>query len=323
MNAKAEAAARPRDVLQLCGIYPQAQHRLEGLAKVHRLDTASDRAALIESLKDRCEVLVTSGGLGASAATLASLPRLRLVACFGVGVDAIDVDYCTANGITVTNTPDVLTEDVADLAVALMLAAQRRVAQGDRYVRAGRWPSDGFPLGRSVRGSKVGIVGMGRIGQAIARRCEVFGCELAYTGPRRKPVDWRYEADAVALARWADVLIAALPGGASTQGAVSDGVLDALGADGCFVNIARGSVVDQKALVERLVDGRLGSAGLDVFNDEPNVPRELMNLDNVVLLPHIGSATADTRLAMGNLVVDNIQAWLDGRPLPTPFNQPA
>ncbi|HVL56486.1 MAG TPA: NAD(P)-dependent oxidoreductase, partial [Burkholderiaceae bacterium] len=209
-------------------------------------------------------------------------------------------------------------EDVADLAFALLIATVRRVALGDRFVRSGAWLKGSMPLTDSLQQKRVGIVGMGRIGQAIARRCAAFNTDIAYYGPQRKPLDWRYFDDLIELARWADVLVASLPGGQATAKRVSREVLEALGPDGYFVNIARGSVVDQGALVELLGQRRLAGAGLDVFNDEPNVPAALLTMDHVVLQPHQGSATFTTRQAMGQLVLDNVAAFVAQRPLPTP-----
>ncbi|MGE0804377.1 MAG: 2-hydroxyacid dehydrogenase [Burkholderiaceae bacterium] len=306
-------------LLLIAPLYPPTQQALETRYACHRLWEAADPQQLLARIGDECRVAVTHGGRGVDAATLEQLPALRLVACFGVGVDAVDVDWCRVNGVAVTNTPDVLTDDVADLALGLLLAAVRRIAAGDRFVREGRWLSGPMMPTGSLQGRRVGIVGLGRIGRAIARRCLAFNTEIGYHGPRPKPdVDWHYADSVVSLAEWADVLIAACPGGPQTHHLVSRAALQALGADGVFVNIARGSVVDQAALVELLASGALGSAGLDVFDDEPNVPSGLRSLDNVVLQPHQGSATFRTRGAMGQLVLDNVAAWFEGRPLLTP-----
>ena len=307
-------------ILLMAPLYPPTQQELESRWTVRRLFEAADADALLDELAADCRVVVTTGGRGIDAAAMARLPKLALVACFGVGVDAIDVDYCKAHGIAVTNTPDVLTEDVADLALALLLATLRRIPAGDRFVREGRWLKGSMPLPQSLQGRKVGIVGLGRIGMAIARRCEAFGTTIGWHGPRAKPdVSWPWFDDIVALGHWADVLVAACPGGAATRGLVSRAVLEALGPDGVFVNIARGSVVDEPALVELLGNGKLGSAGLDVFDDEPNVPAALLTMENVVLQPHVGSGTHPTRTAMGRLVLDNVAAWMDGKPLVTPL----
>ena len=307
------------EVLLMCPLYAPTQRRLEETYQVHKLWTASDPEALIRQVAPTCRVVVTSGGRGIDAATLAKLPAVKLVSCFGVGVDAIDTTYCKSRGITVTNTPDVLTDDVADLALALLLASLRKVAEADRFVRAGKWLKGSLPLATTVAGRKVGIVGMGRIGQAIADRCRAFKTEIGYFGPRRKPVEGQFFPDLVEMAKWADVLVAACPGGEATRGLVSGKVLEALGPEGHFVNISRGSVVDEKAMVRLLVEGKLGGAGLDVFEDEPRVPAELLTLDNVVLQPHQGSGTTQTRMAMGDLTVGNVDAFFAGKPLLTPF----
>lgn len=307
------------EVLLMCPLFAPTQKRLEETYKVHPLWSAPDQDALIKQLASTCRVVVTSGGRGIDGATLARLPKVKLVSCFGVGVDAIDLDYCASHGITVTNTPDVLTDDVADLAVALMLASLRKVAEADRFVRAGKWLKGSLPLATSVAGRKVGIIGMGRIGQAIADRCRAFKTEIGHHGPRRKDVDGPYFADLVEMATWADVLIAACPGGEATRGLVSAKVLEALGPNGHFVNISRGSVVDESAMVQLLTEGKLGGAGLDVFVDEPKVPAELMTLETVVLQPHQGSGTSQTRQAMGDLTVGNVDAFFGDKALLTVY----
>jgi len=307
------------DILQVAAIYGPSQARLEADYTVHRLWQAPDRGAFVRDVAPRIEVLVTTGGAGAARALIEQLPRLRLIACFGVGVDAIDLAAARERGVAVTNTPDVLTDDVADLAIGLMLAALRGLATADRYVRAGLWLRANMPLQTRMSGKRLGIVGMGRIGQAIARRASAFDMSIAWNGPRPKDLPWRYEPDLLALARSVDVLVAACPGGATTRGLISRAVLEALG-PGVFVNIARGSVVDEAALVDLLVTQRLGGAALDVFADEPRVPEALFALDHVVLQPHQASATRETRGAMGQLVLDNIAAHVAGRPLLTPVN---
>lgn len=306
-------------ILLMSPYYAPTQKMLEERFRVHRYWEAADPQVLVSRLAPECEVVVTTGGGGLKADTIAQLPKLKLVACFGVGVDAIDLQACRARGIVVSNTPDVLTEDVADMALALLLATVRRIPFGDRFVRDGHWLKGGMPMTRSLQRRKVGVVGLGRIGSAIARRCEAFNTTVGWYGPRAKPdVSWRHFDDVVALADWADVLIAACPGGPATYRLVSREALQALGPDGVFVNIARGSVVDQAALIELLASGALGAAGLDVFDDEPNVPAQLCAMEQVVLQPHMGSATHPTRTEMGRLVLHNVEAWLAGRPLLTP-----
>ncbi|PTD27173.1 2-hydroxyacid dehydrogenase [Sphingomonas fennica] len=263
---------------------------------------------------------VTGGAEGIDAATIDRCPDLALIAVCAVGYDKVDVAHARARGIAVTNTPDVLTEDTADTAIALMFAVYRRVALYDRYVRDGRWEKEGPPpLARKLTGRRIGILGLGRIGSAIAKRCAPFAGEIAYHS--RTPVPgapYRYAADTVALAAGVDVLVVATPGGKGTAGLVDRAVLDALGPDGTLINIARGSVVDEDALVAALAEGRLGAAGLDVFAHEPHVPEALLAMENVVLLPHQGSATVETRKAMADLVIANVEAFFAGKPLLTP-----
>lgn len=307
-----------RDVLLVSALHAGTQAELEADYAVHRLWQAADPDVLLATVGPRIGICVTTGGAGAPRALIERLPALKLIACFGVGVDAIDLAAARERAIAVTNTPDVLTDDVADLALALILDAMRGISAGDRYVRAGRWAAGGFPLQTRMSGKRLGIVGMGRIGQAIARRAAAFDMQIAWQGPRAKPLPYRYEPDVVALAQSVDVLVAACPGGETTRGLISRSVLQALGPRGFFVNIARGSVVDEAALVELLATHQLGGAGLDVFVDEPNVPGGLLGLDNVVLQPHVASATQETRTAMGRLVLDNVAAFVAGRPLLTP-----
>jgi lactate dehydrogenase-like 2-hydroxyacid dehydrogenase len=307
-----------RDVLLVAPLHAGTQAELEATYAVHRLWTAADRDALLATVASRVEICVTTGGAGAARALIERLPNLKLIACFGVGVDAIDLAAARERSIAVTNTPDVLTDDVADLALALILDAMRGVSAGDRYVRAGRWLQGAFPLQARMSGKRLGVVGMGRIGRAIARRAAAFDMQIAWHGPRGKDLPYRYEPDLVALARSVDVLVAACPGGEATRGLISRRVLEAVGPRGYFVNVARGSVVDEAALVELLAARQLGGAGLDVFVDEPNVPARLLELDNVVLQPHVASATEETRTAMGRVVLDNVGAFVAGRPLRTP-----
>ena len=316
-DAPSAASVRP-EVLVVAPIYKPAQATLEATYTTHPLWNAADRAALLAEVAPRIDVVVTSGGgAGIQRALIEQLPQLKLIACFSVGLDQVDLAAARERGIAVTNTPDVLTDDVADLAVGLMLATARRMAVADRFVRAGRWLEGGFPLARKASGKRLGIVGMGRIGQAIARRADAFDMQIAWHGPSKKDVPYPFQPQLIELARSVDFLVAACPGGAATRGLISREVLTALGPKGIFINIARGSVVDQDAMVELLVSGQLGGAGLDVFVDEPHVPSELFNLDNVVLQPHQASATQETRGAMAQLVLDNVAAYAAGRPLLT------
>jgi len=308
------------EVLEMGSMYPPTQAALEEAFTVHKLWLAPDRDALIASLAPRITAVASSGRNGIDAATIARLPKLKIISHFGVGVDTVDTGAAKKHGVTVTNTPDVLTEDVADIAIGLLLATVRKIAVGDRYVRGGQWLKGSMPLTDTIQGKTLGVVGMGRIGRAIARRAEAFNLKIAYQGPRKKSdVSWPYYADPVALAKEVDFLVTACPGGPATEGLVSKAVIEALGPQGVFVNISRGSVADQPALVAALKEGKLGGAGLDVFADEPRVPEELFAMDNVVLQPHVGSATHPTRAAMGQLVIDNLAAFFAGKPLLTPY----
>jgi hydroxypyruvate reductase len=309
------------EVLLMGPMYAPTMQSLEEAFTVHHVSKAPDREALIASVADRITAAATTAFRGMDAATMAKLPKLKIVSHFGVGVDSVDVAAASARGVKVTNTPDVLTDDVADLTLGLLLATVRRMCAGDRYVRAGKWAERSFPLTDTIQGKTMGIVGMGRIGRAIARRAAAFNLKIAYQGPNRKAdVPYPYFADPVALAKEVDFLVAACPGGEATRGLVSRAVIEALGPQGIFVNISRGSVADEAALIEALGDGRLGGAGLDVFATEPRVPEAFFAMENVVLQPHVGSATHPTRRAMGQLVVDNLAAFFAGKPLVTPYN---
>jgi lactate dehydrogenase-like 2-hydroxyacid dehydrogenase len=298
---------------------PALEAALDAAYEVHRLHLAPDPAALVRAVGPFIRALVTTGAGGVANALVDALPALELIAIRGVGTDRVDLDHARSRGLRVTTTPDVLTEDVADLALALLLAAARRVCVGDAFVRKGLWPTQGLPLAWRVSGKRAGILGLGAIGSAIARRAEGFGMSIAYTGRAPKAgAPYRFEPSLVELARASDVLFVAASGNPSSLGIVNAEVLEALGPGGILVNIARGSLVDESALVAALVEGRLGGAGLDTFLDEPHVPEALFALDNVVLQPHQGSATAECRLDMGNLVLANLAAHFAKNPLPTP-----
>ena len=304
----------PPEIVVVGPMYPPTQARLEAEFTAHLLWQAADRAAFFRDVAERVRGVAVYALHGCAADIIAALPRLEIIACMGIGVDKIDLACARARGIVVTNTPDVVTEDTADLALALMLAVERRIAEADRFVRRGDWVNGDFPFGRALRRRKLGIVGLGRIGAAIATRAAAFGMEIAYQGPRRKAeAPYRYFADPVALAEWSEILAVACPGGAATRNLVNQAVIEALGGAGTLVNIARGSVVDEAALIAALQSGRLGGAGLDVYADEPRVPQPLLAMDNVVLSPHVGSATHDTRRAMGDLTVENLLAHFAGR----------
>ncbi|TIC88835.1 2-hydroxyacid dehydrogenase [Nocardioides sp. GY 10113] len=264
--------------------------------------------------------IVCSNFSPVGADLIEALPRLGMIANFGVGYDNIDLAAALSRGIAVSNTPGVLDPAVAEHAIALLLAVRRQVVAADRYVQEGRWPRGPFPLTGQVAGSHVGILGLGRIGQAVATRVEALGATVSYHNRRPVPgVPYAYLPSPVALAAAVDSLIVVVPGGAATDGLVDAEVLDALGPDGVLVNVARGSVVDEQALVAALDSGRLGGAGLDVFRDEPRVPAALLGRDDVVLQPHTASGTVTTRAAMGALTLDNLAAWMRGEPLLTPI----
>lgn len=263
--------------------------------------------------------LVTSGGRGADAALIDALPALKLIAVYGVGYDKVDLKAAARRSIAVTNTPDVLTADVADMALALTLALTRRIIDGDALVRSGAWPKRSMPLTRSVSGSKIGIVGLGRIGEAIARRFAGFDTEIGYWNRSPKSSEsWRSFPTPTALAAWADILIVALAGGDSTKGLIGAEAMEALGPEGLLINISRGTTVDEAALIAALESSGIAGAGLDVFLNEPTIDTRFSGLDNVVLSPHCGSATVATRRAMGELVRANLEAYFAGRKLPTP-----
>lgn len=264
--------------------------------------------------------LVSWARLAVTREMMDRLPGLEIVAGFGVGYDRFDLAAAKERDVVVTNTPDVLTDDVADIAVGLMIAASRRIATLDRFVRAGRWAAGEVPaMARKVTGKRLGIAGLGRIGRAIARRAEAFEMKISYTGPRAyADVAYAFVPDLVALARESDFLVIACRADPETRHMVNTDVLKALGAKGILVNIARGSMVDEAALVQALKDGTLGGVGLDVFADEPRAPAELFALDNVVLTPHVASATVETRAAMGDLVIANLESHFAGKGPLTP-----
>lgn len=301
---------------------PHVMERLEADYTLHKLFEAKDEQGFLKEIGPRVRAIAASGHIyPVSAALIDACPKLEIISSFGVGVDSIDVAHAKKRGVIVCNTPDVLNDDVANLAVALLLATTRMLVAYDRYVREGRWVKDGAPpLTRSIRGQRIGIVGMGRIGGVIAEKLQVFHCDVAYYARhKRDDVPYGYYSDLVALARDSMALVVIVPGGAATRNLIDKKVMDALGPKGILINVSRGSVVDEPALVAALQEGRLGGAGLDVFVDEPNVPKALFAMENVVLQPHQGSATTDTRKAMGDLVVANLEAHFAGKPLLTPL----
>jgi lactate dehydrogenase-like 2-hydroxyacid dehydrogenase len=305
------------DILLLRKMHPLVETVLDSRFTVHRLEEAADPEALLAAVGPRIRGLCVGGAV--DGALMDRLPNLELIANFGVGYDAVDAAGAAHRNVIVTNTPDVLTDEVADLAIGLTLATIRRLPQADRYLREGHWPKAPFPLTASLRGRRVGILGLGRIGRAIAKRFEGFEVEISYYGRNRQAeVAYTYHDSVIDLARSVHVLIVVAPGGAETKGLVDASVLEALGPEGILVNVARGSVVDEAALVAALKAGTILGAGLDVFENEPHVPAELAALENTVLLPHVGSASEHTRTAMAQLVVDNVLSWFEGRGPLTP-----
>ena len=304
-------------VLQIGALLPLVEKGIAENYTLHRLPPAPDRDRFLAEHGAGIVAVASSNRDGIRAELMDALPNLRIVTHFGVGYDTVDVEHAHRRGIVVTNTPDVLTDCVADLAIALMVDVARGITAGDRYVRQGRWLAGPMPLARKVSGKRLGVLGLGRIGRAVAARAEGFDMEIRYHNRRRVPeVAYAFEHTLSDLARWSDFLVVATAGGEATRGLVSAGVLEALGPEGFLINIARGSVVDEPALVSALQDRRIAGAALDVFADEPRVPEALFALDNVVLTPHIASATTDTRAAMGQLVLDNLASWFqEGRAL--------
>jgi len=300
---------------------PRVMAALDSDYIAHKPFEAADPGAFVREIGEQIRGIATSNFYGVSAETMDACPNLEIVSSIGVGTDSHDLEHARRRGIKVANTPDVLNDDVANLAIALLLAVTRKLVAYDRYVRDGRWVAEGDPpLTQGIAGKQVGIVGMGRIGCAIAEKLKAFFCEVAYHSRNpRADVPYRYYPELVALARDSVALIVIVPGGAATEKLIDRAVLDALGPEGTLVNVARGSVVDEPALVAALQEGRLGGAGLDVFLDEPNVPEALFGMDNVVLQPHQGSATEETRRAMQDLMLANLAAHFAGRPLLTPL----
>lgn len=309
-----------RPELLLLRDYPEAMMRaLETDYVVHRYFSAKDKDALVAATADRVRGIVTGSQIATPRSLIERFPKTEIIACFGVGVDPIDVAYARERGIVVTNTPDVLVADVADMGVTLLLAASRQIVKADRFVREGRWLTGIMNFTHRVNGKRVGIVGCGRIGATVARRLEAFDMTIAYHGPNDKQHPrYRYYRDLVEMARDVDFLVLTCPGGPATRHIVNERVLEALGHDGILVNISRGSVVDECALVDALKAGKIRGAGLDVYADEPRAPSALLSLDNVVLSPHQSSATHETRAAMAECTLANLRAHFSGEPVPNP-----
>ncbi|HEY6488744.1 MAG: 2-hydroxyacid dehydrogenase [Terracidiphilus sp.] len=308
-------------VFGLGAMHPTVEQALAAKFELHR-DSELGLEDAIARYGPQARALITRGRNRVGAEFMSRFPHIELIANFGVGYDSIDVPAATARGIIVTNTPNVLDGEMGDFTLALLLATVRRLPQADRYLRDGLWSQHhDFPLSASLRERTIGIAGLGRIGKVVARRLEGFDLPIAYFGRHAQPeVLYRFYSDLRELARSVDTLIVTLPGGAYTARIVNRDVLDSLGPQGILINVARGSVVDQPALIEALRTGAILAAGLDVYQDEPNVPPELLALDNAVLLPHIGTATSLTRQRMGELLVANVVSWFTRKVAVTPVN---
>jgi lactate dehydrogenase-like 2-hydroxyacid dehydrogenase len=308
------------DILMTAPMMPIVTEALDKAFTLHHLWEHGDPEAYLREVGSRIRGVATSALYARMDRSLfESLPNLEIVSSFGVGYDNVDVAEAASRNVIVTNTPDVLNDEVADLTLGLLLATLRRIPQADRYLREGRWLKAPFPLSPTLRGRKVGIVGLGRIGKAIARRLEGFGVTIAYHGRNRQAdVAYAYHPTLLDMAEDCDVLIAIMPGGSATQNLINAEVLKALGPEGIFINVARGSVVDEQALIDALQTGTILAAGLDVYPDEPRVRQEFIDMEQVVLLPHIASASVHTRNAMGQLVADNLVSWFEGKGPLTP-----
>ncbi|MBT9486690.1 MAG: 2-hydroxyacid dehydrogenase [Rubrivivax sp.] len=301
------------DLLAVAKPSPLLAPQLTAAFRVHERLHETDPAAFA-AVAPTVRAISASGESKIPAALIAQLPALEIISVMGVGYDGVDVAAAKVQGVMVTHTPDVLNDDVADLAIGLMLCAARQLPAADRFVREGRWPAGPMPLARKMSGARLGIVGMGRIGQAIALRAAAFGMQIAYTARSAKAaLPYLFHPTPVALAAQSDFLVVITPGGAGTRGLINAEVMAALGPQGILVNVARGSVVDEAALIDALERGLLGGAGLDVFENEPNVPDRLKALPQVVLAPHIGSATTATRQAMADLAFNNLREHFAGR----------
>lgn len=305
------------DLLLLAPLPDFLLQPLQSAWRCHDFSRAADKTDFLARISPQVRAVVGLGGTRYDQPLLAQLPNLEIITVFGVGYDGVPLEYCRERGIRVTNTPDVLTDDVADIAVALVLITSRRLIEANRFLHDGDWLEGQFPLASALHGKTAGIVGLGRIGKAIAHRLEAFGMNILYHGRNPQPVSYRFIASLEAMAKAVDFLIVACPGGAETHHLIDAEVLAALGADGTLINIARGSIVDEPALIQALLGGVIKSAGLDVFEDEPRIPAELLRLHSVVLLPHVGSGTEETRRAMAELVLRNLTAHFAGEPLIT------
>jgi lactate dehydrogenase-like 2-hydroxyacid dehydrogenase len=315
-------AGEKADVLMIEPLMPLIVEGVDRNFTLHRYWQAPDRDVLIAGLAPRLRAIVAGGTTHQKVGSelMERLPRLEFISNFGVGYDHVDVKWAAQHGVVVTNTPDVLTEEVADTALGLLLCTVRQLSQAERYLRAGKWREGDFPLSKgTLRDRTVGIIGLGRIGKAVARRLDGFGVPVVYHG--RNPqagVAYRYYQGLLDMAGDVDTLMVITPGGAGTRAMINAAVLEALGPRGILINVSRGSTVDHAALADALRTGKILSAGLDVYAHEPDVPPDLLEMDHVTLLPHVGSASVHTRNAMGQLVVDNLMAWVAGEPPLTP-----
>lgn len=308
------------DLLLVNALNPRVTDQLEQDFTLHRYCDATDKPAFLKALPEGVRFIATGGSTGCSREIIEALPALEIISSFGVGYDAVDVVAAQEHGVRVTNTPDVLNDCVAEVTMALMLALAHRIPESHEYVRAGRWEAEGaMPLTAELTGATVGIIGLGRIGKAIARLAQAFSMRVVYHGRSEQAHQpYQYYDNPVDMARDVDWLVVIAPSTPETRGIVSADVLKALGSEGRLVNVARGDLVDEEALIEALSNGTIAGAALDVFAQEPHVPEALRTQDNVVLLPHVGSATHKTRAAMGDLVVKNLRAHLRGAPALTP-----
>jgi lactate dehydrogenase-like 2-hydroxyacid dehydrogenase len=306
------------EVILVTKVYPRTQEILETEFSVHKLYEAADRDVFLGVAAPRVRALATFGPAGADGKLMDALPKLEIISHFGVGVDSIDLAAAKERGVIVTNTPDVLNDCVADTAMSLILNVLREFPQSEAHMRSGYWAARGtYPLTTSLSGKTLGILGLGRIGEAIAKRAQAFGMKIRYHNRTRKKVAHAYDPDPVTLAKNCAVLLVTTPGGKATEKLVGAKVLDALGPKGYVVNISRGSVIDEAVLLQYLKEKRIAGAGLDVFEKEPNANPELFALQNAVIYPHVGSATHETRFAMGMLQVDNLRAHFSGKPVLT------
>ena len=306
-------------VLMACPMSTYLEQELDKRFNLYKFWNFPNKAEFLKIHSNSIRAIVGSAAAGADAELIDALPKLEIVSSYSVGLDKIDLVRCKEKGVRVTNTPDVLTEDVADLAIGLILAVLRRICECDRYVRSGAWKKGDFKLTTKFTGKSVGIIGLGRIGTAIAKRAEAFNCPISYYSRSQKTeINYKYYPSVVELASNCQILIVACPLSEETRHIINREVIDALGPKGVLINIGRGPHVDEPELVSALVEGRLGGAGLDVFQHEPEVPKELFGLENVVLLPHVGSGTEETRKAMADLVIGNLEAHFLNKPLLTP-----